>query len=124
MPGSSLSFQATEPRAAIPPPLPSRQPVHNYSGYNDYRPYGSSYYGNYGYLGGYRGYGGYNSFGNYMSYSGNNYAQIGGHSGDAESRYIQETITYKYYYKYVSRNYIYIADFNNMRRKVQGRLSV
>ncbi|XP_067207529.1 peroxisomal membrane protein PEX13 isoform X2 [Linepithema humile] len=96
MPGSSLPFQATEPRIAVPPPLPPRQPVQNYSGYNDYRSYGSGYYGNYGnygnygYLGGYRGYGGYgNSFGNYMSYSGNNYGQIGGHSGDVENRFQQ-----------------------------------
>lgn len=88
MPRPSLPFQATELRAAIPPPLPPRQSIQNYSGYSDYRSYGSGYYGNYGYLNGYRGYGGYGSFGNCMSYSGNNYGQIGGHSGDVENRYI------------------------------------
>lgn len=91
MPGPHLPFQSGA--AAVPPPLPPRQSTQSYLGYNDYRPYGSSYgsygYGSYGYGGGYRGYGGYGSFGSYMPYSGTSYGQIGGHSGDVESRFQQ-----------------------------------
>lgn len=93
MPGLHLPFQTA---GAVPPPLPPRQPVQNYLGYNDYRPYSSSYgygsgYGSYGYGSGYRGYGGYGSFGSYsgIPYSGNSYGQIGGHSGDVENRYVK-----------------------------------
>lgn len=84
MPGSNMPFQTV---GAVPPPLPSRQPTQSYLGYNDYRPYNSSYgYGNYGYGNGYRGYGGYGSFGSYNFYSGNGY----GHSGDMENRYVEK----------------------------------
>lgn len=90
MPGPHLPFQTVG--AAIPPPLPPRQSVQNHLGYSDYRPYGSSYYGNYGYGNGYgnsyRGYNGYGSFGSYIPYSGNSYGQFGGPSGDVENRYI------------------------------------
>jgi len=90
MPGYYSPYQTVGANAVVPPPLPPRQPVQNYFGYSDSRPYGSNY-GNFGYGGnynGYRSYNGYGSFGNYMPYSNNSYGQIGGHSGDVETRYV------------------------------------
>lgn len=84
---SHMPFNVAANQTATPPPLPPRQPVQNYSGYNSYRPLGlNNYYSNYGYGNNYRSYGGYGSFG--MPYSNmsayNNY----GYSGDAENRYV------------------------------------
>lgn len=76
-----------------PPPIPPRQPVQNYSSFNDYRMYGSNSYSGYGYGFGsqYRPstYGGYNSYG-YSPYSSyNNYGSFGNPSGDVENRFFQ-----------------------------------
>ncbi|KZC06234.1 PREDICTED: peroxisomal membrane protein PEX13-like [Dufourea novaeangliae] len=93
-PSTSAPFPSTNIQSGIPPPIPPRQPVQSYSGFNDYRPFGSNSYGGFGYgLGnqyrGLNGYGGYSSYG-YAPYSTyNNYGTFGGHSGDVENRFFQ-----------------------------------
>ncbi|XP_003700400.1 peroxisomal biogenesis factor 13 [Megachile rotundata] len=87
LPGASAPFPSSNFQSVNPPPLPPRQPVQNYSGFNDYqRPFRSNYYGGYGhgYDSQYRGFGGYNSYSNY-----NNLGGFGGHSGDVENRFFQ-----------------------------------
>ncbi|XP_031831559.1 peroxisomal biogenesis factor 13 isoform X2 [Nomia melanderi] len=83
-------FPTVSNQLGNPPPIPPRQPAQNYSGFNDYRLYGSNYYGGYGYgLGnqyrGPSGFGGYSSYGcsPYSNY--NNYGMFNNHSGDAEN---------------------------------------
>ncbi|XP_076637552.1 peroxisomal biogenesis factor 13 [Colletes latitarsis] len=92
IPNISSPFPSSNIQPSNPPPVPPRQPVQNYFGFSDYRPYGSNYYGGYGYGNQYRGfsgYGGYSSYG-YNPYSNyNNYGTFGGHSGDVESRFTQ-----------------------------------
>ncbi|XP_031831558.1 peroxisomal biogenesis factor 13 isoform X1 [Nomia melanderi] len=87
-------FPTVSNQLGNPPPIPPRQPAQNYSGFNDYRLYGSNYYGGYGYgLGnqyrGPSGFGGYSSYGcsPYSNY--NNYGMFNNHSGDAENRFFQ-----------------------------------
>ncbi|XP_029036491.1 peroxisomal membrane protein PEX13-like [Osmia bicornis bicornis] len=94
LPNTSIPYPSNI-QSGNPPPLPPRQPVQNYSGFNDYqRPFGSNYggyggYSGYGYGNQYRGYGGYNSYG-FNSYSNYNSPGVfGGHSGDVENRFFQ-----------------------------------
>ncbi|OAD58171.1 Peroxisomal membrane protein PEX13 [Eufriesea mexicana] len=84
-------FPSSTTQSLNPPPVPPRQPVQNYSGFNDNRPFGSNYCGGYGfgYSNQYRGFNGYGGFSSYGPYSNYNYGIIGGHSGDTENRFFQ-----------------------------------
>ena len=94
VPGTSSPFAHLNIQPGNVPPIPPRQPVQNQMGFSDYRPYGSTYSGGYGYgygnqYRGLNGFGGYNSYG-YSPYSSyNNYGAFGGHSGDVENRFFQ-----------------------------------
>ncbi|XP_076661267.1 peroxisomal biogenesis factor 13 [Halictus rubicundus] len=91
---TTAPFPIISNQSGNPPPIPPRQPVQNYSSFNDYRMYGSNCYNGYGYgfASQYRGpstYGGYNSYG-YSPYSSyNNYGSFGNPSGDVENRFFQ-----------------------------------
>ncbi|CAK9808164.1 Peroxisomal membrane protein PEX13 [Anthophora plagiata] len=91
IPSAPSPFPSSNVQPGNPPPLPPRQPAQSYSGFND-RPFGSNYYGGYGFgygnqYRGLNGYGGYSSFGPYSNY--NNYGTFNGHNGNPESRFYQ-----------------------------------
>ncbi|KOC70222.1 Peroxisomal membrane protein PEX13 [Habropoda laboriosa] len=95
IPSAPSPFPSSNVQSGNPPPLPPRRAVQNYSEFTNNQPFGSNYYGGYGFgygnqyrgLNGYGGYGGFSSFGPYSNY--NNYGTFSGHSGDSESRFYQ-----------------------------------
>lgn len=94
LPNALSQFPVSNIQSGNPPPVPPRQPVQNYYGFNDHRLFGPNYYNGYGlsYNNQYRGFNGnsYNPI--YSNY--NNYGIFGGHSSDAENRffhYVEET---------------------------------
>ncbi|XP_043802794.1 peroxisomal membrane protein PEX13 [Apis laboriosa] len=86
LPNALSQFPVSNIQSGNPPPVPPRQPVQNYYGFND-RLFGPNYYNGYGlnYNNQYRGFNGssYNPI--YSNY--NNYGIFGGHSTDAENRF-------------------------------------
>ncbi|XP_076762148.1 peroxisomal biogenesis factor 13 [Xylocopa sonorina] len=89
IPSVPTPFPSVNNQLGNAPPVPPRQSIQNYSGFNDYRQFGTNSYGGYGsgYVNQYRGFSGYGGYSPYSNY--NNYGSFSGHSGDAENRFSQ-----------------------------------